>query len=297
MLRSAIGCIAAALVSSQAAANAQTRPQRIVSTNLCTDQILLRLVEPERIVSLTWLAWEDEVTPPEYLPVLKHAKPNRGLAEEVLMLDPDLVVSGTFSARFSNQLMARLGKTVVLFDPENSFEEWYANIRRMGEAVGEPERAEAMIADFKARLAAIQAGIPPGEMPVYASLTINNVMPGKDTLYTEIVNAGGFRTAGEALGFSGYQAIPLEELIQIDAALVSTNTRPGDAPSLARDSLHHPLLRMMADRALARIEFPARYTVCPTPETLQMIRQLADVRRQVDRARAVTTPPGAIVPK
>jgi iron complex transport system substrate-binding protein len=269
-----------------AAADAQVRPQRIVSTNLCTDQILLRLVEPERIASLTYLSWERDATAPEFLPILRRVPQNHGLAEEVLMLNPDLVVGGSFSARFSNSLMQRLGKHVVLFDSEASFEDWYANIRKMGDAVGEPQRAEAMIAGFKARLAAMQAEIPPGEPPIYASLTVNNWMPGKDTLYTAVVNAGGFRTAGETLGYSGYRAIPLEQLIQMDIALISTGRDRNAPPSLARSSLQHPLLRMMADRALARVEIPARYIVCPTPDTLNMVRELVDARKEVDRLRA-----------
>ena len=35
---------------------AQAKPQRIVSLNLCTDQLLLQLVEPERIAALTYLS-------------------------------------------------------------------------------------------------------------------------------------------------------------------------------------------------------------------------------------------------
>ncbi len=285
------------LTMSTAAADAPKRPQRIVSTNMCAEQMLLRLVEPERIVSMTWLSWEKDATPPEYQHVLKRAKPNHGLAEEVLMLEPDLVVGGTFSARFSNDMMTRLGKNLVLFEPENSFEDWYANIRKLGAAVGEPERAEAVIADFQSKLADMQAEIGPGERPVYAQLSVNNNTPGKDTLTSEVVRAGGFQTIGEALGYSGYRNIPLEDLIQVDVALISTNRRSDTEFSLARASLQHPLLRMMADRAVARIDIPARYQVCPTPETLKMIRELVDARKKVDAARASKPSPGAILPK
>lgn len=265
------------------------RPQRIVSTNLCTDQMLLRLVEPERILSLTFLSWETDATPPRFLPVLNRLKKNHGLAEEVLMMDPDLVVGGTFSAHFSNDLMAKLGHKVVLFTPENSFEEWYTELRRMGEVVGERERAEQIINDFKAGLTRLQAEIPPGPTPIYANLTVNNWMPGNDTLYAQVVNAGGFITAGQSRGYSGNRSIPLEELIQIDAELVSVSTRYTKPPSMATQSLNHPLLREMARKAAATINIPTRYTVCTTPETLSMVEALIKARKQVEEVRRART--------
>jgi iron complex transport system substrate-binding protein len=274
------------LASGAVAAADAPKPQRIVSINYCTDQLLLRLVEPERIVSLTFLSWAPGDTPPEYVPVLKHLKPNHGLAEEVLRMNPDLVLSGTFSSHFTNDLLQRLGRSIHIFQPEGNFEEWYERVRRLGDAVGEPERAEKMVADFKQGLAALQAQIPPGEMPIYADLEVNSWMPGKDTFYTRLVNAGGFRTAGETMGYSGYQAIPLERLIKIDAALISTNRQYEHPPSIATQNLRHPLLRLMAKKAYAAIDVTPRYTLCTTPETLKMIGQLVEARKDIDAAKA-----------
>ena len=39
-----------------APAHAQTKPQRIVSMNLCTDEMLMRIVDPSRIASITYLS-------------------------------------------------------------------------------------------------------------------------------------------------------------------------------------------------------------------------------------------------
>src|SRR5262245_31812840 len=88
------------------------KPQRIVSINYCTDQLLLRLVEPERIASMTFLSWEKDATPAEYAPLLTHIKQNHGLTEEVLREDPDLVLSGTFSSYYTNTLLQRLGRNI-----------------------------------------------------------------------------------------------------------------------------------------------------------------------------------------
>lgn len=267
--------------ASPAAADIVTRPQRIVSLNACTDQLLLRLVEPERIVSLTFLSHEKDALPQEFRPLLKRFKPNHGLAEEVLTMQPDLVVTGTFSSKFTTTLLRRLGRNVVEFAPDNSFDEMYASILRMGDAVGEPKRAEKLVADFKSRLASLQAQIPPGETPVYADIDVNFWMPGKDTLYTQVVNAGGFRTAGEVVGYSGYQPIPLEQLIRIEPEVVSITTTYANPPSMATQNLRHPLLRRMAAGAKAMLNIPGRYVVCATPETLDLVQTLVETRKKL----------------
>jgi iron complex transport system substrate-binding protein len=43
------------VVLSVSAADAQQRPQRIVSMNLCTDELLMRMVDPSRIAAITHL--------------------------------------------------------------------------------------------------------------------------------------------------------------------------------------------------------------------------------------------------
>ncbi len=266
---------------SPATADTAMRPQRIVSLNACTDQLLLRLVEPERILSLTFLSYEKEALPPEFRPLLKSFKPNHGLAEEVLTMQPDLVVTGTYSSKFTTTLLRRLGRNVVEFAPDNSFDEMYAGILRMGDAVGEPERAEKLVADFRSRLASLRAQIPPGETPVYADIDVNFWMPGKDTLYTQVVNAGGFRTAGEVVGYSGYQPIPLEQLIRIEPEVVSTTSTYESPPSMATQNLRHPLLRRMAANAKATLNIPGRYVVCATPETLDLVQTLVETRKKL----------------
>lgn len=266
---------------SPAVADTAARPQRIVSLNACTDQLLLRLVEPERILSLTFLSYEKDALPPEFRPLLKRFKQNHGLAEEALTMQPDLVVTGTFSSKFTTALLRRLGRNVVEFAPDNSFDEMYASMLRMGHAVGELERAEKLVADFKARLASLQAQIPPGEMPVYADIDVNFWMPGKGTLYTQVVNAGGFRTAGEVVGYSGYQPIPLEQLIRIEPQVVSTTTTYENPPSMATQNLRHPLLRRMAAGAKATLNIPGRYVVCATPETLDLVQTLVETRKKL----------------
>lgn len=258
-------------------AHAQPKPQRIVSMNLCTDELLMRIVDPSRIASITYLSHQS-VNAPLGLDHISASLPvNHGLAEEVIRLKPDLVLGGQFAATTATSLLRHLGHRVEIFPPENSFADMRANIRRLGALVGEEARAEAVIADFDTRLAALQARIPAGEKSIFADIGVNNYIAGRNTLYTEVVNAGGYRTLGQALGFEGFRNVPLETILTVRPALISTATPWTSPPSMSTMSLGHPALRTLVSRT-PHITIPERYTTCGAPSLLGAIEMLVEAR-------------------
>lgn len=282
-----VAIIAAGVTGAAFAQNSATnaKPQRIVSLNLCTDELLVRLVEPERIASVTFLSQGPGAVALELEPVMAKLKPNRGLAEEVLALKPDLVLVGAYSARHTTQMLQRLGVRYVAFEPDTNLDTVRANMLRVGEAVGEPERAAAMVASFDKRLAELKARIPDGPPPVYAGLGVNNWMAGPNTLAGAIVQTAGFVTLGETLGQNSYAHVPLEALAQTNPDVISTPTQWIDAPSLATQALDHPALRAAMKDAV-RISIPDRLWTCGSPESLDAVETLVEARRRLNDKRA-----------
>lgn len=260
-------------------AHAQTHPRRIVSMNLCTDELLMRIVDPSRIAGITYLSQQALNAPLGLNAIAEKLPANHGLAEEVIRLQPDLILAGTFTTTTAAALLSRLGYTVVNFDPENTLEDMRANIRKLGALVGEPRRAQQVIADFDARLAALQAQIPPGEKPVFADIGVNNYVSGGATLYAEIVNAGGYRTLGQAVGFAGYRNIPLEQVLTVRPALLSTATPWTNPPSMSTMALAHPALRTLLAQT-PTISIPERYTTCGAPSVLGAVEMLVEARKR-----------------
>lgn len=255
-------------------------PMRIASINLCTDRLLMLLAPPERIASITFLSQMRQDTPPDLLPLARSLRANHGLAEELLTQKPDLVLAGTYTTRATVSLLRRLGFRVEEFAPETSFADIRANIRRMGEVLGETQRSDAMIAAFDARLATLRADAGPvAAMPVFADVGVNRWTPGRGTLSAEIAHAGGYRTLGEALGFSGSQAAALEQLALSRPDAVALDTVWSDPPSMATNELHHPAMRRMADGA-AHIAMDGRLATCGTPAVLDAAATLAEARRR-----------------
>jgi iron complex transport system substrate-binding protein len=90
------GVIAAAVLLlsvGQAAASPSGFPGRIMSLKVCTDELLLDLVAPSRIVSITFLS--HEAASLKVWPQAARIAVNHNTAEEVLAVHPDLILTDT----------------------------------------------------------------------------------------------------------------------------------------------------------------------------------------------------------
>ncbi len=86
---------------------AAAAPVRVVSMNLCADELVLRLADRDQVLAVTYLARDSRgstvATEAVGLPV------TRGLTEEVVALKPDLVIAGAFTTRTTVGMLKRVG--------------------------------------------------------------------------------------------------------------------------------------------------------------------------------------------
>src|SRR4051812_11164048 len=145
MMRACRIVLCALLLASPAAA----APQRIVSMNLCTDQMALLLAGPERIVSISFLGADPAESP---LAAMARGIPlNHGLAEEIVAVKPDLVLAGTYTTGFAKAMLARLHYRVLEIDSPNTIAGIRTTFLRVGEALGDRDRAVQLLADMDER--------------------------------------------------------------------------------------------------------------------------------------------------
>ncbi len=100
---------AASLVFTTCASLSSAAPlPRIVSMNVCTDQVLLTLADPEQILGLSRFSRDAWVTGDvRRYPTLS------GGAEDVLVLKPDVVVASAFDKRATRELLKANGLRLV----------------------------------------------------------------------------------------------------------------------------------------------------------------------------------------
>ncbi len=256
-------------------------PQRIVSINLCTDQLLMMLVDPNRIAAVSHLSRDaaNSVMAREAatLPVT-HAQ-----AEEVYVLEPDLVLASTYTSPATVSILRRLGTRVVQFAPAASFSDIRAQLRQMGDLVGARDRADQLIARFDAKLTRLKRE-QHGRAPLAAFYYANAYTSGDGTIAGEALEAAGMRNLGAELGLTQTSKLPLETLVVSNPDLVIKG-RTFEPPALAQEILHHPAVAFLQSRS-EEVRIADKYTVCGTPLVLEAVEQLAHVRRRLQRREA-----------
>ena len=125
------------------AAGAQASPRRVVSLNLCTDELLLLLAAPEQIASVTHLSQQEAETP-----LWRRARAyrrNDGSLLSVVEYRPDLVVTMGGGTRDRLGIARRLGMATLDLVFAQSLGDVAENVRRLAAALGRPEAGAAVI--------------------------------------------------------------------------------------------------------------------------------------------------------
>jgi iron complex transport system substrate-binding protein len=161
-------------------------PQRIMSTNVCTDLLLLELVPKARIASVTFLAPEAARA---LFPGAADGIPlNHNSAEDVVKVRPDLILDSGLSTPLVRTLARQVGARVVDVKNADSFQDIRDILRQVGAEAGEPARAEALIARMDATLADLAAHPPKRRLRVVA-WSGGSAVPGKGSLTDAIITA------------------------------------------------------------------------------------------------------------
>ncbi|TCP44246.1 ABC transporter substrate-binding protein [Rhodovulum marinum] len=263
--------LAAALAFAGAAALAEA-PRRVVSINLCTDQLAMLVAAPGQLVSVSDLAADPRSS--AMAEAARAFPANRGGAEEILALRPDLVLAGRFSDPATLSMLRRLGIPVEQFDLTRSLDEIPAQIRQAGRALDREARAEALVAAFQARRAELAQST--GDRPVAAIFHPNGFTQGAGTLSDDIMAQAGFDNLAARLGRRGGGRLSLEDLVMADPDLLVVS-RPYPATSRAEEILTHPALR--ATRAARAPAFTGPDWTCGTPLVLDAVARLAQRHR------------------
>ena len=250
-------------------------PRRVVSMNLCTDQLALMLGAPGQVVSVShWAAKQsasnmaDEA---EQLPV------NRGAAEEVFLMQPDLVLAGRFTNRTSVDLLRRLGIRVETVPAARSLAQVREIMSRLGTLLGRKTAAAELVGEFDARLAELAARTGGLARRDAAYHYPNSYTSGADTLAHDVIGAAGFDNAAAAQGLTGAVKLDLERLVMLGPFVIRTAPISGTTTGRSYETLRHPALAHLADSA-GGATLAERWQVCGTPFVLEAIEALIAAR-------------------
>lgn len=210
-------------------------PQRVVSLDYCADQFVLKLVPRARILALS----PDADKEFSYMRAAAEGIPTvRPVAEDVLMLEPDLIIRSYGGGPRAVSFFENAGVSVLQVPFANNLDDIRAMILTLAEGLGAPESGAEVVAQMDERLAALQSDAEP-DTALY--MTPTGVTSGSGTLIHEMLIAANLDNFEQRYG---WHSLPLERLAYeqpelVAAAFFDVST---DHPSLW-SAMRHPVAR------------------------------------------------------
>lgn len=256
------------------------KPKRIVSLSLCADQYLLALADPGQIVALNRFSHDPSMS----WGVAKASRfPGiRGSAEEMLMLKPDLVFTAGFGTRAALAVLQSRRIRVIDLPWDDRYESIESTTRVVANAIGHPERGEALIRSMRERLAAM--GVAPGRGRIAAYYQRRGYLTGKGTLIDEMMRRAGLvNLAGAPDRPMLPTRLSIEQMAvaRPDFLIVDNGGKVSDRGT---EMLEHPLLRGAIPDS-HRINIPEALTTCGGPSYPDAMDMLLAGIRKADRAK------------
>ena len=253
---------------------ADERPQRVVSVNLCSDQLLLMLADPEQVTSVSYLAQD-----PDSSFVAETAKDyavNHARAEEIIRLEPDLVLVTPHTNPRLRTTLEQLGYPLYQLTLGNGLEDIVTDIRQLAARLGQASRGEALIVHMKRRL---QSPISDKKAPRPTAIFYQprGYTSGANTLQDEALRLAGWSNLAAHHGITGYTPVPLEEVLLWQPGTLFTSSYTNTGDSLAERQLQHPALKRLLANSPMR-EIPYKYWICPGPMLADAVTLLREAK-------------------
>ena len=281
--------VVAALLLLLAAVPAQAgQPRRVVSFNLCADQLVVALADSDQIAALSPYAHDRHLSV-----VAEQARRFPALdwsAESTVALGPDLVLVGPNDRRETRRMLTGLKIPVADVALVTDIAAARAQILAIAERLGHVERGEAMARALdaaRARLAAVARPLARTALVVERG----GYVEGPQSLVATLLAEAGFRLpAGAPSGYGGY--MPLETLLVTRPDVLVLKDPPLQAEDQGALFFTHPAVAALYPPE-RRVSLPTRYTLCGGPALIEAMDYLADVLRRSTTPSELRPLPGS----
>ena len=233
-----------------------------MSLSMCTDDLLLDLLPPERITSVTYYARDPSIS---YVwPQAAKVAINSGTVEEVLAEKPDLVLAGTYTTPATRSLLKKFHMPLLEVAPAVDFDQIRAVTRGVAHALERDAVGEALIAKMDSTLRQLAATRPSRTIRV-AAWGEGGSAPGKGTLFDAILTAAGAVNVTAAGDAGPYRSFGMEQLIMAHPDVIAYASNTTDTPGLNADMAQHPLiLKLYSGRT---VTYPGALYSCGVVES------------------------------
>lgn len=240
--------------------------QRVVSLDYCADQYVLKLLPRDSILALS----RDADQSFSYMRDAATGLPQvRAVAEDVMVLQPDLVVRSYGGGPRAAAFFERAGIAVLQVPYADDVAAIRESMLAVAAGLGVAQRGAELVAEMDRRLAAIDRHADRGTA-MY--MTSGGATSGPGTLVHEMLLAAGMENFETE---PGWREIPLERLAYEQPDVVAAAHFSADAdPAASWSAMRHPVARrQISERPTVRLQ--GAWTSCGGWFLLDAIEALA----------------------
>lgn len=195
-------------------------PSRIISVGAATDDIILSLVDPNRVVAISGTA---NNVPNQSAQVQGRVTSS---VESVVSFNPDLVIIPDYVGPDVIQSLRDAGLPVYVYIVPRSIEESKNLILSLADLVGAPDKGQAVVRDMDGKIKAIDqstAGASPQKSVAY--MTSTGLAGGVGSVFDDMTHYIHFKNAAADLGYSQFVTGTREDVVAYnpDVIIVPTN--------------------------------------------------------------------------
>lgn len=196
------------------------KPQHVYGNTLSLEEVLLDLLPPERIAAVS-----PPTLDPEYSLAADKAARVAGRVpaypgpEPIAALQPDLIFAQLRARPETIATLEEMGFKVFCMEVPTNLDMVRKRLRQMSEAVGEPERGQALLAELDEKVAYVKsrtAGIPPEKRRVLLGFSSMGAFGHPDGLFHDICRQSGVINGAARIHMAYGSHLSDEQILQID---------------------------------------------------------------------------------
>lgn len=201
-------------------------PQRIVSTFLGADEIILTLLadEPERIAAVTSSA--DDTTTSNCADLVPPGKARYySTIESALEVEPDLIIAAGMTRAAFVRTYVSAGIPVIRAGLYYSMEDLKGNFRLIGKAIGKEKRAAVVVTWMEDRIKYIEEKVVGRPKPRVLYWNPNGFTTGRNSTMGEMMTIAGAINVAEEAGIDRTIQLPIEFAVSLEPEVILISSR------------------------------------------------------------------------
>ena len=258
------------------------KPQRIVTLALSSDEMALAMLPAQRLAALHYLADDPGISTEAAKAQAVTARVRDYNVEQLLSLQPDLVLAPDWNRQELIQTLRDAGLSVVVTKGPSSVAEVKEALQQIALAAGEPQAGQKLIEQMELEMADIAAkvqNIPQAQKKTVVLISHMASYGGKGSLFDNMCRDAGVINGAAAVGLGKNDALTKEAIVAAnpDVILVPTWTKGKlDVDQVRQELLNDPALQSVkAIREKKLVQVSDAYLYCAAQDITKGIRGIA----------------------